>query len=115
MASVGAAGIKAAAAGETATATAAVTAATATARHSAGRHRRHAERRGRRDRNDVLRIEVSPFSDPRPFVGQNSPNRRLVAYRAFLTKKIAATVAAIGRVSIFAQTASSRCRRLPDY
>jgi len=87
MASVGAAGIKAAAAGETATATAAVTAATATARHSAGRHRRHAERRGRRDRNDVLRIEVSPFLGPRPFLRANSSNRRSVACRAFLTKK----------------------------
>ena len=85
MASVGAAAIMAA--GGTATATAAVTAATATARHSAGRHRRHAERRGRRDRNDVLRIEVSPFSDPRPFVGQNSPNRRLVAYARSLQRR----------------------------
>jgi|SRR5271156_2450002 len=38
---------------EVAAATAAVTAAATTmARHSAGRHCRHAERRGRRDRND---------------------------------------------------------------
>ena len=115
MASVGAAAIMAAAAGETATATAAVTAATATARHSAGRHRRHAERRGRRDRNDVLSLKFLLFPTQPPFVGQNSPNRRLIAYRAFLAKKIAATVAAIGRVSIFARTASSRCRKLPDY
>ena len=43
------------------------------------------------------------------------PQQTIGCVRAFLTKKIAATVAAIGRVSIFAQTASSRCRKLPDY
>ena len=81
----------AAADGKMATATAAVTAhttaATAMARRSAGRHRRHAEHRGRRDRNDCLRIEVSPFLGPRPFLRANSSNRRSVACRAFLTKK----------------------------
>jgi hypothetical protein len=32
----------------------------------------------------VLRIKVSPFIGPRPFIGSNSSNTRLVACRAFL-------------------------------
>jgi hypothetical protein len=35
----------------------------------------------------VLRIEVSPFLGPTPFLRANSSNRRSVACRAFLTKK----------------------------